>query len=72
MYTEDEVKRAVLQVLSDPVRIPYTEDGINYLLKEVKKLLPDPKAIITCQSIEDMSASDRLERKIPEFTVTYQ
>lgn len=72
MYTEDEVKGAVLQVLSTEIRIPYTEVGVNYLLKEVKKLLPDPKAIITCQSIEDMSASDILERKIPEFTVTYQ
>ena len=72
MYTEEQVRDVVLQVLSAEVRIPYTQDGIDYLLKEVKKLLPDPKATITCQSIEDLSVTDRLERNIPVFYVSYQ
>lgn len=73
MVTEEDLNNAVFTVLASPEYGPieYSRSGIYYLLKEVKKLLPDTKATITCQDIEEMTKQDRRERKAPKFYVSY-
>lgn len=72
MYTEEDVSNAVWKVLFAEERIDYSQEGVKYLMKKVKKLLPDSKVIITCQDLEEVSVQDREERKAPKITVTYQ
>ena len=72
MITEEDLNNALLTVLSAGEPIPYTQSGIDYLLREVKKLLPDPKATITCQDIYEVSIEDKATRKAPKFYVSYQ
>ena len=72
MYTEDELSAALFQVLKEHEKIPYTQDGLDFLLSEVEKLLPKREVVIQIESIEEMSVQDRAERKLPKITVTYQ
>lgn len=72
LITEEAVEKAILQVLSTHERIEYSREGFNYLLDEVKKLIPSPEVVISCQSIEEMAVTDRIERKAPKFYVSYK
>lgn len=72
MYTEDELSAALFQILKEHEKIPYTQDGLDFLLSEVEKLLPKREVVIQIESIEEMSVQDRAERKLPKITVTYQ
>lgn len=72
MYTEEELTNAILKVLDDHEKIPYTQDGLDFLLSEVEKLIPKREVVFSIQPIEGMSAQDRAERKLPKITVTYQ
>lgn len=72
MYTEDELNAALFQVLKEHEKIAYTQDGLDFLLTEVEKLIPKREVVFSIQPIEDMSVQDRAERKLPKITVTYQ
>lgn len=72
MYTEEEITAAMLRVLDEHEKIPYTQDGLDFLLNEVEKLIPKREVVFSIQPIEEISAQDRAERKLPKITVTYQ
>lgn len=72
MYTEDELNAALFQVLKEHEKIPYTQDGLDFLLSEVEKLIPKREVVFSIQAIEEMSIQDRAERKLPKITVSYQ
>lgn len=72
MYTEDELTAAMYKVLDENEKIPYTQEGLDFLLSEVEKLLPKRKVVVSIQPIEEMSVQDRAERKLPKITVTYK
>lgn len=72
MYTEDELNSALHKVLNEHEKIPYTEEGLKFLLDEVEKIIPKKETIFSIQSIDDLSVQDRAERKLPKITVTYQ
>lgn len=73
MYTEDQLNDAMLKVLEKHEKIPYTEDGLEFLLTETVKLLPRQlQPVFTIQTIEEMSVQDRAERKLPKIMVTYE
>lgn len=67
----EDVEKAFRKVLEDHEKIPYTLEGLDTLLTEVNKLLPKRDFIIDIQPIEDLSAQDRAERKLPEITIRY-
>lgn len=74
MYTEQELTDALLKVVEQN-KIPYTQDGLEFLLEETIKILPKREVVLqieSIESIEDMSVQDRAERKLPKITVTYQ
>lgn len=72
MITEEELTAAMYKVLDEHEKIPYTQDGLDFLLTEVEKLIPKREVVITIQPIEELSTQDRAERKLPKITVTYQ
>lgn len=72
MYTKDELTAALFQVLKEHEKIPYTQDGLDFLLSEAEKLIPKREVVIQIESIEEMSVQDRAERKLPKIIVTYQ
>lgn len=69
MYTEQELNDAVFKVVEQN-KIPYTQDGLEFLLEETIKILPKREVVLQIESIEDMSVQDRAERKLPKITVT--
>ena len=72
MYTQDELNVALFKVLKEHEKIPYTQDGLDFLLSEVEKVIPKREVVFSIQPIEEMSAQDRAERKPPKITVSYQ
>lgn len=71
MYTEEELNEAMFKVIEQN-KVPYTQEGLDFLLEETKKLLPKRELVISIQSIEELSSGDRFARKLPAITVTYQ
>lgn len=71
MYTEQELNEAVFKVV-ERNKVPYTQEGLDFLLEETIKLLPKREIAFQIESIEEMSAQDREERKLPKITVTYE
>jgi hypothetical protein len=71
MYTEDELNVAMLKVIEQN-KVPYTQEGLNFLLEEAKKLLPKREVVFTIESLEDLSVQNREERKAPKITVSYK
>ncbi len=72
MITEEDLNAALRQVLKEHEKIPYTQDGLDFLLSEVEKLIPKREVVFSIQPIEEISAEDRAERKLPKITATYQ
>ena len=72
MYDEDELNSALRQVLNQNEKIPYTQDGLDFLLTEVEKLIPKREVVFSIQPLEEISVEDRAERKLPKITITYQ
>lgn len=72
MVAEEDLNSALRQVLNENEKIPYTQDGLDFLLSEVEKLIPKRELVITIQPLEEISAEDRAERKLPKITATYQ
>lgn len=72
MNTEQYVHSVIAKVLKDNEKVVWTQRGLDFLLTEVYKILPTSKFIISSQSLEEMSAQDRAERKLPTITVEYQ
>jgi hypothetical protein len=71
MYTEQELNEAIFKVVEQN-KVPYTQDGIDFLLEETIKLLPKREVSFQIESIEELSVQDRLEGKLPKITMTYQ
>jgi hypothetical protein len=71
MYTEDELNAAMFKVIEQN-KVPYTQEGLDFLLEETKKLLPKREVVFTIESLEDLSVQNREERKAPKITVSYQ
>lgn len=71
MYTEDELNAAMFKVIEQN-KVPYTQEGLDFLLEETKKLLPKREVVFTIEALEDLSVQNREERKAPKITVSYQ
>lgn len=71
MYTEEEINEAMFKVIEQN-KVPYTQDGLDFLLEETKKFLPKREMVFAIESLEDMSVQDRAERKLPKISVKYQ
>lgn len=72
MYSEEQLNAVMLKVLEKYENIPYTQEGLDFLLTETVKLLPkEPRPTFTIGALEDISFKDRIERKFPKITVTY-
>jgi hypothetical protein len=71
MYTEQELNEAMFKVVEQN-KVPYTQDGLDFLLEETIKLLPECGVTFQIESIEEMSVQDRAEGKLPKISVIYQ
>lgn len=70
MITEEDIHKAIFKAVNEN-KIPYTEDGLNTLLDLVQKEFgPERSYEIKVGPIEEMSAIDRAERKLPKITVS--
>lgn len=69
---KEELTAAMYKVLEGHEKIPYTQDGLDFLLSETLKRIPKRELVFSIQPIEEMSAQDRLARKLPNITVSYK
>lgn len=70
MITKEEVTRLLFEIIEENEKIPYTQAGYNFLIDELTKKLAPVKYNIDIQPIEEMSVTDRAERKLPNITVS--
>jgi hypothetical protein len=71
MYTEQEINDVVFKIVEQN-KIPYTQDGLDFLLDEVEKALPKKEIVFSIESLDELSYEDRLSRKTPKITVSYK
>jgi len=66
-----EIENIYRQVLKEQGRIPYTQEGFSFLLKEMNKLLPEQTSYsLSIEDLDEFSAEDRLLRRLPKITIS--
>lgn len=69
MNEEQLLNKVLFEILSENEKIPYTEEGLEFIQSEIlKKLEITPLEYeIEIQDISELSAEDRSERKLPNI-----
>ena len=68
MVTEEYINDIIFQLAKDN-KIPYTEDGMNWLVDKVVELIPETGYQLKVQPLSEMSVQDRQMRKTPKIEI---
>jgi len=68
MITEEYINDIIFKLIKDN-KIPYTEEGMNWLVDRVVELIPETGYQLKVQSLSEMSVQDRQMRKTPKIEI---
>ena len=68
MVTEEYINEIIFKVVQDN-KIPYTEDGMNWLIDKVVELIPESGYQLKIQPLSEISEQDRQMRKAAKIEI---
>ena len=71
MDLEEQINRAIFKAVSEN-KIPYTQEGIDFLLEEANQHVKSVEYEIKIHPLDELSVEDRTLRRLPTMEIIFK